>query len=356
MTAAAGVLAVIPARAGSKSIPDKNIRPFGGKPLLAHSIEQALAARLVDRVIVSTDSAHYAAIARQYGAETPFLRPPELAADTSTDLEVFQHALEWLEHNESYRPEIVVHLRPTYPNRTPADIDRVVEILLQDRSLDSVRTVAPAPANPFKMWTRNPDGTLAPVVDRGDEAYNLPRQGLPRVFLQNACIDAVRVRVIREQRSMTGRRIFGYVMEECLDIDTHAELERARLRAAADGDPGERVFCFDVDGIIASLVPGNDYERVQPHAEVIDAVNRLHARGHRIVLYTARGTATGRDWRAVTEAQLARWGVRYDELVFGKPAADYYIDDRAIDLAELLRIVRLFEGDGREIVPGDDEQ
>lgn len=155
---------------------------------------------------------------------------------------------------------------------------------------------------------------------------------------------------------MTGRRIFGYVMEECLDIDTHAELERARLRAAADGDPGERVFCLDVDGIIASLVPGNDYERAQPHAEVIDAVNRLHARGHRIVLYTARGTATGRDWRAVTEAQLARWGVRYDELVFGKPAADYYIDDRAIDLAELLRIVRLFERDGREIVPGDDEQ
>jgi len=113
-------LALIPARSGSKSLPHKNVREFAGKPLLAHSIDHALAARTIGRVIVSTDSEHYAAIAREYGAETPFLRPAELATDHATDLVVFQHALAWLREHEDWEPDIVVHLRPTYPRRDPA--------------------------------------------------------------------------------------------------------------------------------------------------------------------------------------------------------------------------------------------
>lgn len=230
MTSPQDILAIIPARSGSKSIPDKNIRAFAGKPMLAHSIEHARAAAMIGRVIVSTDSAHYADIARSFGAEAPFLRPADLAGDEATDLVVFQHALGWLREHEGWQPEIVVHLRPTYPNRKAADIDRVVDILLGDPSLDSVRTVAPAPATPFKMWTRDPDGLLTPVIDRGDEAYNQPRQVLPEVFLQNACIDAARVRVITQQGSMTGRRIFGYVIQENLDIDTFQDMEAALAR------------------------------------------------------------------------------------------------------------------------------
>lgn len=230
VTAPADILALIPARSGSKSIPDKNVRPFAGKPLLVHSVEHARAARSIGRVIVSTDSAAYAEIARAFGAETPFLRPAALAQDDSTDLVVFQHALAWLQEHEGWQPQIVVHLRPTYPNRNPADIDRVVDILCRDDSLDAVRTVAPAPATPFKMWLRNEEGLLTPVVDRGDEAYNQPRQRLPRVFLQNACIDAVRARVISGQHSMTGRRIFGYLLEDNLDIDTFEDLEAALAR------------------------------------------------------------------------------------------------------------------------------
>lgn len=233
MTTSADVLALIPARSGSKSIPDKNVRPFAGKPLLAHSIDHALAARWIGRVIVSTDSERYAGISRAHGAETPFRRPAALAGDDATDLVVFEHALIWLEEHEGWRPEIVVHLRPTYPTRDPDDIDRIVEILVADPTLDSVRTVAPAPATPFKMWTRSEDGLLKPVIDRGDEAYNLPRQVLPPVFLQNAAIDAVRTQVITEQRSMTGRRIFGYVTGHDFDIDTIDDLE-----AALAGMPG----------------------------------------------------------------------------------------------------------------------
>ncbi len=232
-------LALIPARSGSKSLPHKNVRDFAGKPLLAHSIEQALAAHAVDRVIVSTDSAEYAAIARNYGAETPFLRPAELATDDATDLVVFRHALDWLREHEGWEPDIVVHLRPTYPRREPADIDRVVELLAGDPGLDSVRSVAPAAETPFKMWTRDADGRLRPVADLGNEAYNQPRQRLPVAYLQNACLDAVRARVIIDQASMTGRRIHGYLMDENFDIDTAADFQRARDACLQTDEPKE---------------------------------------------------------------------------------------------------------------------
>ena len=111
------VLAIIPARSGSKSVKDKNIRLMDGKPMIAYSIEHAQKANCIDRIIVSTDSEEYAAIARKYGAETPFLRPAEYATDTALDYDVFLHALNYLEEVEGYIPELVVQLRPTYPIR-----------------------------------------------------------------------------------------------------------------------------------------------------------------------------------------------------------------------------------------------
>ncbi len=223
------ILALIPARSGSKSIPDKNIRPLAGKPLLAHSIEQARASRLIQRTIVSTDSPRYAEIARRYGAETPFLRPARIAGDHATDLEVFRHALAWLEENQGYRPQIVVHLRPTYPLRRVEEIDRAIGLLLEHPEADSLRSVAPARQTPFKMWFRDQQGLLFPVLPQPiPEAWNLPRQLLPPVYFQNACIDVVRARVIKEQGSMTGRRILGLVMDHCLDIDHEEDFQRAR--------------------------------------------------------------------------------------------------------------------------------
>lgn len=242
------VLALIPARSGSKSIPDKNIRPLTGKPLMAWSIAHALSAKAVTRTIISTDSPEYAAIARQYGAEAPFLRPPEISGDMATDLEAFQHALNWLKENEGYLPDVCVHLRPTHPVRNPADIDRMVGILAGNPELDSVRSVAPAPETPFKMWFREPTGLLRPVVECDvPEAYNQPRQRLPQTYLQNASIDVVRARVILEQNSMTGRRIFGYVMDANYDIDEEAQLERARQRLEPPPSPISQRLCSSQD-------------------------------------------------------------------------------------------------------------
>ena len=111
------IMALIPARGGSKGIPRKNIRNFNGFPLIAWSIAAGLQAESVTRTIVSTDDAEIAEVARQWGADTPFLRPAEFAQDKTTDLPVYQHALQWLAENENYKPDVVIQLRPTSPIR-----------------------------------------------------------------------------------------------------------------------------------------------------------------------------------------------------------------------------------------------
>src|SRR5512143_3661116 len=146
------VLALIPARGGSKGIPRKNIRPFAGHPLIAYSIAAGRQANSVTRVIVTTDDEEIAQVARSYGAETPFLRPVDLAQDQTLDLPVFQHALKWLAQNEGYYPQALVHLRPTTPIRPPDLVDRSVALLLAHPEADSVRGITPAHQNPFKMW------------------------------------------------------------------------------------------------------------------------------------------------------------------------------------------------------------
>jgi CMP-N,N'-diacetyllegionaminic acid synthase len=332
------VLAIIPARSGSKSIRDKNLSLWRGQSLLAHSIIHGLAAQTVDRVLVSTDSEAYAEIAKSLGADVPFLRPAEFSGDHSTDLEVFQHALSWLAENEGYRPDICVHLRPTYPSRAAALIDKMVGHLAAHPDLDAVRTVVPVVETPYKTWFRDPDGNLSPVVQFGDkESWNIPRQQLPVAYWQNACIDVVRTSVILEKNSMTGRRIYGYVMPEAerFDIDTPGDLARLdeKTRTLATGRP--LVFCFDVDGIIATLVPDNDYAKAGPVRTTIELINRLFDAGHHIVIFTARGSATGLDWSSVTKDQMRIWGVKYHELRFGKPAADVYIDDKFLPLSEV---------------------
>ena len=137
------IVAIIPARSGSKSVKDKNIRVMNGKPMIAYSIEQALASKYIDRVIVSTDSEEYKKIAEEYGAEVPFLRPAEISGDFSLDIDVFKHAVKWLAENESYHADICVQLRPTHPVREVKDIDAMIELLINDNEADSVRSLFP---------------------------------------------------------------------------------------------------------------------------------------------------------------------------------------------------------------------
>ncbi|HEB65635.1 MAG TPA: acylneuraminate cytidylyltransferase family protein [Chloroflexi bacterium] len=225
------ILALIPARGGSKSIPRKNIRPFAGHPLIAWSIAAARAAETVTRIIVSTDDEEIAAVARRYGAEVPFMRPPELAQDDTPDLPVFEHALRVLEEGENYRPEIIVHLRPTSPLRKVWHIDQAVLRLLERPEADSIRSVSPPSQNPFKMYRIGADGLLQALVEVPGmpEAYNMPRQALPAVYWHNGYIDAFWADTVMEQHSVSGRRILPLTLsaEEWIDLDTPEDWARA---------------------------------------------------------------------------------------------------------------------------------
>ncbi|MBL0346940.1 acylneuraminate cytidylyltransferase [Candidatus Villigracilis affinis] len=219
------ILALIPARGGSKGIPRKNIRNFAGYPLIAWSIAAAKQSELVTRIIVSTDDEEIAAVAREWGAETPFLRPAEFAQDKTTDLPVFEHALKWLEDVEGYRPDIVIQLRPTSPIRPHAMVDDAIRILLEHPDADCVRGVVPAGQNPFKMWRFNGEGKpLNPLltVDGIAEPYNAPRQILPPVYWQTGHIDAIRESTIANKKSLTGDVIYPLVIDPkyTVDIDT----------------------------------------------------------------------------------------------------------------------------------------
>lgn len=222
------VLALIPARGGSKSLPRKNVRMLAGRPLIAHSIEAARASRTIDRVVVSTDDEEIAEIARRHDAEVPFLRPARLAEDDTPDLPVFQHALEWFDEQEGWQPEIIVQLRPTSPLRHPEDIDRAVEMLDKRPEADSVRSVAEPLENPYKMWSVTGDRWLTPILTSDLlEPFNMPRQRLPDVYWQTGAIDATRRGTIMDLSSMTGRRIAPLIVDTlgAVDIDTEASLD-----------------------------------------------------------------------------------------------------------------------------------
>ena len=244
------VLALIPARGGSKSIPRKNILPLAGHPLIAYSIGASLAAETVTRTVVSTDDEEIAAISRKYGAETPFIRPAELSQDDTPDLPVFEHALTWLAEQESYRPEIVVQLRPTSPFRRVWHVDLAVYRLIERPEADSARTVCVPFQNPFKMWKIGPDGFMHPLAARAksaspellpgaldsaqvetgfSEPYNMPRQLLPEVYWQTGYVDAARTDTILVKKSMTGDNILPLVINpsEWIDIDSPADWRRA---------------------------------------------------------------------------------------------------------------------------------
>jgi CMP-N-acetylneuraminic acid synthetase len=233
------VLALIPARGGSKGIPRKNIRLFAGYPLIAFSIAAALQARKVNRVVVSTDDPEIAEVARNFGAETPFQRPAELAADRSTDLPVFQHALNWLADHENYRPEIILHLHPTSPVRPRGFIDRAVSLLHEQPEADCVRSVVAPGQNPYKMWQIDPDsGRLVALLTVSGiaEPYNTPRQLLPAVYLQTGHVNAIHPTTILGG-SMTGQRILPLIVEAAyeVDLDTLADWERGELLVSQGG-------------------------------------------------------------------------------------------------------------------------
>lgn len=221
------VLALIPARGGSKGVPGKNIANLGGFPLIAYSILAAKHAKNIERVIVSTDSEEIAAIAKHYGADIPFLRPDELSGDMSPDRDFLVHALDWLDRNENYRPLFVVHLRPTTPLRRPELIDQAINIMRARQEMaTSLRSVHLLADPPQKMMGLE-DGFLTglfPHETRPDYT-NLPRQAFPQAYQPNGYVDVLKPSQIRETASIHGDRILGFVTPRAMEVDLADDLD-----------------------------------------------------------------------------------------------------------------------------------
>ena len=225
------VLAVVPARGGSKGIPRKNLVPINEIPLIGHSIRHALESPSITRVIVSTEDEEIADVARKFGAEVPFLRPRELAEDQVLDQPVFVHVLETLK-KDGYEPALVVHLRPTSPFRRIEWIEEAIALLAAQPTADSVRSVSRPGQHPYRMFTIAGDGFLKPLMQHEHPApYVLRRQDLPPVYYYNCVLDITRPATILEKGSMTGDKILPYVLPEddIIDVDTRRDLDIARF-------------------------------------------------------------------------------------------------------------------------------
>ena len=278
------VLALIPARGGSKGLSGKNIKSLGGYSLIGFSIAAALNAKLVNRTVVTTDDPEIADQAREYGAEVPFLRPAEFAQDDTLDLPVFQHALNWFSDHESYSPDIVVQLRPTSPFRPPELIDEAIQILIDNPGASSVRGVVPSKENPFKMWMIEPDGKMIPLLETEfEEPFNMPRQELPPSFWQTGHIDVVKAETIING-SMSGHEIYSHIIDPLfsVDLDNLQDWQRAEMRLKSLGSqiilpPREKniipelvsLLVLDFDGVLT-----DDRVYVNQHGEETVAAHR----------------------------------------------------------------------------------
>jgi CMP-N-acetylneuraminic acid synthetase len=225
------VLAVIPARGGSKGLPRKNLRTVGGRTLVALAVEAALDSVAVNRVVGSTDDTEIAEAMRDAGAEVPWLRPDHLAGDHVHDEPVFLDALRRLAV-DGYRPDIVVNVRPTAPLRTGADITAAVGTLLETPGALSVKSVSEAGEHPYKMWTvAGP--RLAPLLpdwhERHDGWVDVPRQALPPIYRSNGAVDAVWTSALLETGRFHPGVIAAYVMpaERAIDVDDESDLRAA---------------------------------------------------------------------------------------------------------------------------------
>jgi CMP-N-acetylneuraminic acid synthetase len=219
-------LGLVVARGGSKGLPRKNVLPLGGKPLIAHTVEAALAARRLDRVLLSSDDTEIIDAARAAGCPVPFVRPAELAGDHSSTVDVGLHALAWLAEHERYHPDVVVMLPATAPRRRAEHIDGAIDVLLQDSGAEAVVAVTEADYPPYWMLSLSANrlSWLFPEGARADH-----RQQLPPAYRPNGSIYVIRTAVLETRRTFYPAATAAYVMarEDSINVDAELDLVMA---------------------------------------------------------------------------------------------------------------------------------
>lgn len=215
------VIALIPARGGSKGVFKKNIRSLNGYPLIAYSIMAARLSNMIDRVIVSTDSEEIASIAEKYGAEVPFIRPAELAGDQSGDIGFVAHAIEWFRKNESDIPGYIVHVRPTTPLRDVNIVDRAIQMIRSHPEATSLRSGHLASESPFKWFEMNKEGYFESICKGlSNEEANNGRQKFPDVYIPDGYVDVIKTDFVVRNEILHGNNMLGYKSPVCVEVDT----------------------------------------------------------------------------------------------------------------------------------------
>lgn len=221
------VLAIIPARGGSKGVPRKNIKDLCGKPLIAWSIEEALKSKYIDRIIVSTEDKEIANISRKYGAEVPFMRPQRLAEDDTPGVEPLIHCINWLQENENYFPDYICTLQCTSPFREFRHIDEALERLWKEKG-DSIISVCKSEISPY--WMKNiKDGKLVDFM-KNSSIYKR-RQDLPIVYRLNGALFIGKTDILLKNKNWYTDNTLAYIMgnEDSIDIDTVLDFKIAEL-------------------------------------------------------------------------------------------------------------------------------
>ena len=224
------LLSVIPARSGSKSIKDKNIKILNGHPLIYYSIKYSLNCKLISKTIVSTDSIYYGEIAKKFGADVPFIRPKKLSGDDIQDFPVISHALIESEKYYNCKFDYVVLLRPTSPLRSPGLIEKGISLLRSIPNSDSLRAVKKSKEHPYRQWITTKNKFIKGFQKNIDEPYNLPRQKLPKLYFQTGDIEIIKRNTIISG-TISGKNIIPIFIknEDIVDIDTISDWENAEI-------------------------------------------------------------------------------------------------------------------------------
>ena len=236
-------VAFIGARAGSKGVPNKNIKLLGGHSLLAWSIAACLRSSSIDRVIVSTDSAEYAALAIKLGAEAPFLRPAEISGDRSTDYDFIVHALDWLAA-DGQEPDYLVHIRPTTPLRDPALIDAAVQAFRSSTKATALRSVHEMPESAYKTFEMAAGGQLKRLGadNTALDSANNARQQFPSTYQANGYVDVLSSEFIRKYGLMHGDHVMPYLTPSVVEVDTQDDFDLLEFQISRTPSVLQKLF------------------------------------------------------------------------------------------------------------------
>lgn len=324
-------IAFIPVRGGSKSIPYKNIKILLGKPLVYWTASAANSAGCIDKVVIATDSEKIKSVVAGFnlGKVEIYDRTPENATDTASTESVM---LEYIENAKLSDEDNIFLIQATSPLLKSEHIEEMFLSMKAEKSDSALSCVR----NKRFFWSD--DG----VALNYDYKNRPRRQDFDGCFMENgACYINSVYNIKRDKNRLSGKicvyEMPDYTATEIDEPDDFLVIEKLMIKHNKNNElPQGKTFCFDIDGVLGEKADikdmNNDYFNNTPNKEMIKICNKLYENGNTIVLHTARGSGSGIDWRQKTIEQLTQWGVKFHSLTFGKPAADFYIDDKGVDI------------------------